>query len=218
MATVNLTWTAPTTHTDGTPVAAGEITGYQVYDYPGYPMDLTGTAVGAPVTAPTTSLSNVAVGSHFYGVEALDTNSAMDSSVAQPYLSVDVIAAGAPQIAAPVLTLTGPAQLPSFNTLALSWTAPTTNVDGSALAAGEILEYQILVNGVQAQGAPATATAFPVSGTLTIWNPYSPGTYTVTVVAQASSDSYLSSAPSNAVTVQIVAPLSSPTNLAATVS
>lgn len=216
MATVNLTWTAPTTHTDGTPVAAGEITGYQVYDYPGYPLDMTGTAVGGVVTAPAAIISDVAVGAHYYGVEALDTNSAQDSSVAQPYLEVNVTAAGAPQIAAPVLTMTSPSEIPSFNSLALTWTAPTTNVDGSALASGELLGYQILVNGAQAQSAGGTA--FPVPGGINVWNPYSPGTYTVTVVAQASSDSYLNSAPSNAVTVTIVPQLSSPTNLAATVS
>ena len=77
------------------------------------------------------------------------------------------------------------------NPTKISWTPPTTNVDGSAIPPGEITGFQIgvrLSTGQQyvypySGSAPASATSIPLSS---ITPALPPGTYVATVLTQDS--------------------------------
>ena len=77
MATFTITWDAPTTHTDGTPVVAGEILGYVVQE--GGQQISTETITGTSFVT-----GEYPAGTYNFDVIALDTNNALNSAASAP--------------------------------------------------------------------------------------------------------------------------------------
>jgi len=108
---------------------------------------------------------------------------------------------------------------PKQNPTAVSWTDPTTNTDGSAIAAGEITGYTVGVRSVTASGSvagtyPFTASA-PASSTDELLGAITPtlppDTYVAAVQSNSASNGNSAwSSESNAFTITAPTPAPNP--------
>jgi len=67
-----LSWTAPTTRADGTPLTSAELAGYEIYYTTDDPA-VAGTISVASSTAANYTLSNLAAGNYYFAMSAIDT-------------------------------------------------------------------------------------------------------------------------------------------------
>jgi hypothetical protein len=97
--TITINWTPPLTNVDGTAIAAGEITGYNVYENTGVPITLGTPLNPSPVAAGTLAyaVSSVPAGTYYFSVVAVAANSQSSpltgSVMVIPTITVSVSAA-----------------------------------------------------------------------------------------------------------------------------
>lgn len=176
---VAIAWVAPAANTDGTKPA--KVAGYNVYRSTSSSITTKAAGGAAPIAggagngimAPTVTWTDkgASAGKYFYGVSAWYCDSA--SGCAESALS-NVVGINQP-------TPTPPASnpVPVTSAATLSWTAPTTNTDGSPLT--DLSTFNIY-QGTSPAGMTKVATVGASGGTYTT-PVLQPGTYYFSVTA-----------------------------------
>ena len=182
---VVITWGAPAANTDGTKPA--KVAGYNVYrsttasittQRAGGPAPLAG-GPGHGIIVPTQTYTDVGAAgkSYFYGVSAWYCDSV--TGCAESALS-SVVSTSAPAPApTPPASTSPPATVPVTSTVTLSWTAPTTNADGSALT--DLKSYTVYQGPTPASMVKVGTVMAPATSYIT--PSLQPGTYYFTVSA-----------------------------------
>lgn len=172
---VTISWDAPTTSTDGSPISGAFQ--YSVTfnpSNPNAPLSPTITATGASISAPFSD------GEYTVMVETIESVNLISAPVTASFT-------------VPGINL--PISAPALGILPNNWVVPTTFTDGSSLPEGFITGYELFVDGTQITGATFTA---PLNGQIGVASGFptlSVGTHNVTLVATAANAAQ-NSAPS----------------------
>jgi hypothetical protein len=183
-----ISWTAPTTRTDGSPLGPG--LQFEIFD---------ARNGAAPVVIAnllsTTSFNTIfSIGTHAITVMAIDS-----SGLSIPSSEVTITIA-------PISPPTNVTATPT----SISWTAPATRTDGSSITGADISEYRVFdsVNGAaQAELGFSSGTTFNKN--------LSVGTHLITVTARDKSAGLGFGVPSDEL-IFTIAPPSAPTNVVVT--
>lgn len=184
--TIAVSWAAPTTHVDGSPVSEGEVTGYVINLLDA----LTGAVLQtATVPANVTQPYNIAVatpGGYQVTVTAQDTLPVQNS------LPASTLAVWALPVPEPPTNLTVSVQTSFPVEVILNWTAPTKTTDGRTFPGmtgpgfgpnGVVaLGYTVSQNGNFVAAIQPSTSGVPAPTTYTLYQPAN-GQYAFTVTA-----------------------------------
>lgn len=150
-----LTWKIPTTRENGEALSLSDLKGYEIY----YTTEDLSKADIVPVDGASTSsyiLKNLAAGKYYIAISAIDVSGLKSKlSATVPFI---INPAAPPNTPTAVSTTSSASTSAGARTLAVSWVAPSTRADGSALPLNEVSGYSIDILGMYSSAAKASVS------------------------------------------------------------